>query len=289
MYELILSVALEHNRVGLLNSCVQNCLDGSFMCNMLSTTKLSLSILTNWMVKRAGQIKERCAELCHGIFEYGGYSLDDREREEFQVLNAQLLRLQQLQLLIGQLGKSRLSADLLENLQSTEHTLSVLYEYHRVIFWMIEHDILPEGYEAMEAGVPPLKLMRYDYQKRRKVQQKLYIDELLHFSGFRSQDHSLLYPPESLHTLMHLLLLQESKLCHKHELLLYLLLDWDELESRSRHKQLFQQFILAFDIAAPLVRSVRSFWLLDRGQHSVSGSKEFCIYFYILSNSPISL
>jgi len=277
MYELILSVALEHNRIGLLNSCVQNCLDGSFMCNMLSTTKLSLSILTNWIVKRAGQIKERCAELCHGIFEYGGYSLDEREREEFQVLNAQLLRLQQLQLLITQLGRSRLTADLLENLQSTEQTLSVLYEYHRVIFWMIEQEILPEGYEVLEAGVPPLKMMRRDYQERRKLQQKLYIDELLHFSGFRIQDHCNLYPPESLHTLMHLLLLQESKLCHKHELLLYLLLDWDELESRRRHKQLFHQFVVAFDIAASLVRSVRSFWLLDRGQLTVR-STSYRIY-----------
>ncbi|KAM8719716.1 hypothetical protein ACLKA7_005872 [Drosophila subpalustris] len=277
MYELIFSVALEHNRIGLLNNCVQSCLDGSFMCDLLSETKLSLSILTNWIVKRAGQIKERCAELCHGIFEYGGYSLDDHEREEFQVLNTQLLRLHQLQVLVGQLGRSRLSVELHESLRTTEQTLSVLYEYHRIIYWMIEQEILPEGYEILEAGVPPLQMLQRDYQERRKLPQKLYIDELLHFSGFlsslpvdRRTVASNLYPPDSLHTLMHLLLLREPQLAHKHELLLYLLLDWDELGSRLRHKQLFPEFVLAFDIAPPLVRSVRSFWLMDRGQLSKS-------------------
>jgi len=258
MYELILSVALEHNRTGLLNNCVQICLDGSFMCNMLSSTKLSLFILTNWIVKRAAQIKERCAELCHGIFEYGGYSLDDREREEFHFLNAQLCRLQKLQLLIGKLGKSRLSLELLEDLQATEQTLAVLYEYHRVVIWLIEQEILPEANET------PLQLIRRACQERRKhVEGKLYIDECLHFNGFLPA----LYPPESLQALMQLLLLPDSQLTHKHELLLYLLLDWDELISR---RSFFDQFVLAFDISEALVRSVRSFWLLDRGQFKVS-------------------
>ncbi|XP_034119622.2 protein ELYS homolog [Drosophila albomicans] len=266
MYELILSVALEHNRMGLLKSCVQSCLDGSFTCNMLSTTKLSLSIFSNWLVRRAAQIKERCSELCQGIFEHDAYALDDRECEEFQVLNTQLLRLQQLQQYILQMGKNCLGPELLQDLESTAQALGVLHEFQSALYWLIECQLLPDN------NSNELEPLRLDYAERRRLQnRRLYIDELVQQqqSELQLQLDNSLYPPQSLRSLMHVLLLPDVQLQRKQQLLLYLLLDWDAIRSSNEDKnssQLFDNFVLSFNIEESLVRCVRSFWLLDRDQ-----------------------
>ncbi|KAH8284278.1 hypothetical protein KR044_008206, partial [Drosophila immigrans] len=271
MYELILSVALEHNRMELLKSCVQSCLDGSFMCNMLSSTKLSLSIFSHWLLQRAVQIKERCSELCQGIFEYDAYTLDERECEEFQELNLQLMRLHQLQQHILQVGKSRLGPELLQDVESTAQGLGVLYEFQRVLYWLIECQLLPDNKESPS----PLPQIRLEYEERRRLHQhRLYIDELLQQQQQQHQQSQLpldstVYPPESLQTLMQMLLLlpPEAQLQHKQQLLLYLLLDWDAARNCS---QLFDNYVLSFNIEKSLVRCVRSFWLLDRGQYAAA-------------------
>ncbi|KAH8387870.1 hypothetical protein KR093_009941, partial [Drosophila rubida] len=257
MYELIMSVALEHNRMGLLKSCVQSCLDGSFMCNMMSSTKLSLSIFTNWLLQRAAQIKERCSELCQGIFEYDAYTLDERECEEFQVLNTQLSRLLQLQQYIIQTGKNRMGPEMLQDLGSTTDALAILHEFQLVIYWLIENQLLPDNARS------PLELIRLEYANRRRLHNnRLYIDEVLQ----QHQSHLQLdspYPPQSLRTLMQVFLLPDVQLQLKRELLLYLLLDWD---ATSNNSELFDNFVLSFNVDESLIRCMRSFWLLDRGQ-----------------------
>ncbi|XP_064538769.1 protein ELYS homolog [Drosophila montana] len=273
MYELLLSMGLEQDRLWLLNSCARNCMDGSYLCNMMSPTKLTLSILTNWIVKRAGQIKTRCSELCQGIFDYGGYALDERERKEYHELNGQLFKLQNLQAFLVRLGKARLGHEMVEDLTATERALTVLYEYQRILYWLIDRAILPESSEQQQQ---PLQLIRREYAERRARQRqnhiKLYIDEQLHHSGFKAAlqrqcDQDGLYPPRTLQSLMRLMLLPDAKLEHKHELMLYVMHDVEELLVPKRKRSLYQDFAMAFGIAEPLLKCARSFWFLDKSDY----------------------
>lgn len=283
MYELIFSVALEHNRMNLLKKCAQSCLDGSFMCNMSNPTQLSLSMLTKWMVTRAEQIKGYITEMCHCIFDVEGYQLDEREQREFGQLNVQLYRLWQLQQQLLELGKGRLPVEVLEDLQHKEQAFNLLYEYQRVLYWIIDVGLLPECLQLR-----PLRVIKHDYQERRhKRIGRLYIDEMLQRSGLTQAlqqaaesaaaacGGAALYPPQSFRTLLQLMLFPDSLVLHKHELLLYLLLDLDSISTTTTTTTttttlLFDEFALAFNVGKTLLNSVRSFWFLDRGQCEVS-------------------
>jgi len=264
MYEVILSVALEHKCGALLNDCARSWLDGSFLCNMLDPTELSLSTLTNWIVKRAGQIKTRCSELCQGIFDYGGYSLDERERREFKELSAQLRELLRLQSYIVELGRRRLTPSLLAECKTNEQALRTVHEYQRVLYWFIEHGLLPEGQHEnhRETREQPLVRLRHVYSERRAQRKKLYIDSLGELTSLSDP-----YPPDSLHALLHVMLDPDKEPSHKHALILYLLLDLDP--------QLGRRFQTAFQLGEELAKSVRSFWCLDRGDYEVSS--QICI------------
>lgn len=277
MYELIFSVALEHNRMSLLKKCAQSCLDGSFMCNMSNPTQLSLSMLTKWMVTRAEQIKDYITEMCHCIFDEEGYHLEEREQREFGQLNMQLYRLWQLQQQLVELGKGRLPVEVLEDLQHKEEAFSLLYEYQRVLYWIIDVGLLPECHQLR-----PLKAIKHDYQERRhKRIGRLYIDEMLQRSGLTqalqqaaesagTTRGGAFYPPQSFRALMQLILFPDSLVLHKHELLLYLMLDLDSISTTTTTTLLFDEFALAFNVGKTLLNSVRSFWFLDRGQSEVS-------------------
>lgn len=89
-YEIMLSTALENNCVSLLRDCAKSWIDGSFMGDFAVSTGLSLSTLTDWIWKRATDIKSRCNDLCKGLFEFGGYPLDQREQKELCFITRQL-------------------------------------------------------------------------------------------------------------------------------------------------------------------------------------------------------
>lgn len=94
-----MATALEHNCMNLLRDCAKSWMDGSCMGRPPYHYSLSLSILTDWITKQATAIKQRCNELCKGLFQIrggGGYSLDIREQNEFAFLTRQLRLLSNL-------------------------------------------------------------------------------------------------------------------------------------------------------------------------------------------------
>ncbi|KAH8288102.1 hypothetical protein KR054_000807 [Drosophila jambulina] len=259
MYEVILSVALEHGCTALLDDCASSWLDGSFLCNMLDPTELSLGTLTNWIVRRAGHIKKRISELCQGVFDYGGYSLDERERREFEALSEQMCELVRLQSHILTLGRRSLTSELLQKLESNERALQTVNEYQKVLYWFIKQGLLPEGQHEAHGEVQlqqqqPLVALRRSYAERRTQRRRLYIDSL-------SKQTSLIdvYPPDTLQALLHVMLDPETELAPKHKLLLYMLLDLDQ--------DLARRFPLAFRVHESNARSVSCFWWLDRGDY----------------------
>lgn len=87
---------MENNCVSLLRDCAKSWIDGSFMGNFTASTGLSLSTLTDWIWKRAADIKTRCNDLCKSLFEFGGYPLDNREQKELGFITRQLKLLSDL-------------------------------------------------------------------------------------------------------------------------------------------------------------------------------------------------
>ncbi|KAH8238263.1 hypothetical protein KR032_001761 [Drosophila birchii] len=257
MYEVILSVALEHGCTALLNDCASSWLDGSFLCNMLDPTQLSLATLTNWIVRRAGHIKKRISELCQGVFDYGGYSLDERERREFEALSEQMCELVRLQSHILALGRRSLAFELVQKLESNERALQTVNEYQKVLYWFIKQGLLPEGQHEPHGGErqqQPLVALRRSYAERRTQRRRLYIDSL-------TKQTSLVdpYPPDTLQALLHVMLDPDTDLARKHKLLLYMLMDLDQ--------GLAKRFPPAFRMHEPNARLVSCFWWLDRGDY----------------------
>lgn len=260
MYEEILSVALEHKCVALLNDCARSWLDGSFLCNTLDSTQLSLSTLTNWIVRRAGLIKARCSELCQGIFDYGGYSLDERERREYQALTSQLRELFRLQTYILEQGRRVLPPSILAECEVNKRALQTVLIYQRVLYWFIEQGLLPEGQHmgSTDQQEPLLVRLRRSYADLRNNKRKLYIDALGKHSGMPD-----VYPPDTLQSLLYLMLNPDTPTDRKYALVLYFLMDLVSQRQWVRFQGVFQ-------ISDQLVMSVRSFWFLDHGDFEVS-------------------
>ncbi|KAH8421460.1 hypothetical protein KR009_008313, partial [Drosophila setifemur] len=269
MYEEILSVALEHKCLALLNDCARSWTDGSFLRNTQDPTELSLATLTNWIVRRAGQIKARCSELAQGIFDYGGYSLDERERREFQALSIQLLDLLGLQTYILEQGRRSLPPSVVSECEANERALQTVHVYQKVLYWFIEEGLLPGGQHLEHAAQreqseqPLIRLQRAYADRRVRLQnQQFYIDELARRASMKCQ-----YPPSSLQTLLCVMLSPDTQPAVKHSLVIYLLLDLGPGLGPGRGLELCLRFQTAFQISGQLVKSVRSFWCLDRGDY----------------------
>ncbi|XP_030378538.1 protein ELYS homolog [Scaptodrosophila lebanonensis] len=293
MYEVILSVALENSCIGLLNDCARRWMDGSYLCDKRDPTELSLSTLTNWIVKRASQIKTRSIEIFQEIFDHGGYRLDDAERKEFQDLSWQLRQLKNVQEKIVNMGKGILTKKLLNDLVDVEKAIGVVFEYQRVLFWFVDRDVFPEIQDGAEVGNRPLELIRNFYGRRRTELAKLprdidgrsgstlYIDALLKHRSFGEglREHWLqnggdgLYPPTSLKAMLYVMLTQEEQLEQKHEIILYFLLDLNE--QLGYNGSIAMDFETAFRVSENLRRSVKSFWHLDHGNYKEAANELF--------------
>ncbi|KAH8298603.1 hypothetical protein KR018_007021 [Drosophila ironensis] len=259
MYEEILSVALEHKCVALLNDCARSWMDGSFQCNMADPTEITLTTLTNWILRRAAQIKNRCSEICQGIFDYDGYSLDDRERREYQVLTVQTGELLRLQSYILEQGTRIMSSSVRAECQANEQALRTVHIYQRVLYWFVLQGLLPEGEaKPLQPEQQPLARLRRDYDARRAKGMRLYIDELGK-QAFMTES----YPPASLQVVLHLMLNPNTLVRYKYEVVLYLLHDIGS-------PKLLQRFETTFEVEQQVCTSVLSFWHLDRGEDEKS-------------------
>ncbi|XP_039961568.1 protein ELYS homolog [Bactrocera tryoni] len=148
IYETILSVALEHNCFSLLRDCAKCWADGSFMgCNFTATTGISLSTLTDWIWKRATDIKARCNDLSKGLFDFAGFPLDQREQKELGFLTRQLKRLGDLLNEVLTTGKRYIPNNVYLKLETQHKSLKMASEYQDVLLWLLNIGLLPEMQE----------------------------------------------------------------------------------------------------------------------------------------------
>ena len=78
--EVLLSLALEYNCIGLLKQCAYVWADGSHQ-GKYPNEGLSLSTLTEWIWNRSNCIKESCNDLCIPLFDHSGRRIDHRSQK----------------------------------------------------------------------------------------------------------------------------------------------------------------------------------------------------------------
>ncbi|XP_037933001.1 protein ELYS homolog isoform X2 [Teleopsis dalmanni] len=291
-YYAILSVALENNCVNLLRDCVKSWSDGSFMGSVTEVTGLSVTLMTQWIMSRATSIKKRCNDLCNGVFDYVGYSLDSKGQKELGFLSRQLKLLADLVNLIISLSKQKL---LTKDLKEKHVHLQAAAEYHEVLLWLFNIGLLSEVSPKMSQSDQlvsyPYSTLKDIYSRKRIrfanindsfVSKKtgscrlLFIDAFIDHEckGNMLREHWLenngngLYPPTSIEYMLRLLLIPEIDFDKKCAILLYFLLDLNiAVDDAYKNVVNFIKFPSVFKMSASLIKTVETFWHLDHDQY----------------------
>ncbi|KAL9871985.1 AT hook containing transcription factor 1 homolog isoform 1-T4 [Glossina fuscipes fuscipes] len=284
-YEVILSVALEHNCFNLLRDCAKCWRDGSFLGSETASTGLSSSTLTDWIWRRATNIKTRCNRICTGIFQYAGYTLDERERKELTCITRQLKLLGNLLEEVFKFSRRQIPEKVLANLEGKHKSIRMASDYHNVLIGFLDIGILPKAsfYKNSIEGASyyPYNQLKEFYKTRRsffgKISENylvkktgacrlLYIDALIEHECQSNvlQEYWLedqgdgLYPPSTIEGILRVMLVPDMHYEHKCAILVYFLLDLNMVIEE-------EICMIVFKLSESLIKTVQSFWNLDRG------------------------
>ncbi|XP_075156172.1 AT hook containing transcription factor 1 homolog isoform X2 [Haematobia irritans] len=298
-YEIMLSTALENNCVSLLKDCAKSWIDGSFMGDFAVSTGLSLSTLTDWIWKRATDIKARCNDLCKGLFEFGGYPLDHREQKELCFITRQLKLLQDILADTLTIARKQIPEKVFSSLENNYNTLRMATNYQELLLWLLNIGLLPEAspfssqVNSQHDLVPyPYNELKDFYKKKRSYFSKinenfissktgscrlLYIDAFIDHTCkgnalrefWLENDGDGLYPPTSIEAMLRVMLVPELDYENKYAILLYFFLDMNMAIDEEAYKGVVANFIKfpsVFKLSAALIKTVQSFWNLDHDQ-----------------------
>ncbi|XP_055381078.1 uncharacterized protein LOC129611791 [Condylostylus longicornis] len=313
--EILLSVALEYNCIGLLKNCARSWADGSCI-GQKPNEGLSLSTLTDWIWKRAGALKQRCNNICVCLFDYSGRLMDQRSKKELFHLTRQLKILASLLEIILTNCKQHIPGHVYERLDSELNSIRIASEYHDVLQWLLNIGLLPEGLpeSSTESNstlspllVPyPYKLLNNYYKTRRLhfleinhdfIQARtngcriLYIDSFIeHKCNVEAlKEHwqielgQAAYPPRSMQAVLRTLLVPNVSLETKHALLIYIFLDLNMAVTEESYAGLVQNLIkfpAVFKLNASLIKTVQAFWNLDHGKFEVALEEILCPFLH---------
>uniref|UniRef100_A0A1A9VRB7 ELYS domain-containing protein n=1 Tax=Glossina austeni TaxID=7395 RepID=A0A1A9VRB7_GLOAU len=283
-YEVILSVALEQNCFKLLRDCAKCWKDGSFLGSQTASTGLSLSTLTDWIWRRATDIKNRCNSICTGFFQYADYTLGQRERKELTCITRQLRLLGNLLEEVFKFSLRQIPGKVLYNLERKHKSILMTCDYHNVLIGFLDIGLLPKAsfYNNSIEGVPyPYKQLKDGYKTKRsffgKISENylvkktgacrlLYIDALIEHECqsnilreyWLEDQGDGLYPPSRIEAILRVMLLPDMHYEHKCAILLYFFLDLNMIIEE-------ELYMSVFKISKALIKTVQSFWNLDHG------------------------
>uniref|UniRef100_A0A1B0A055 ELYS-like domain-containing protein n=1 Tax=Glossina pallidipes TaxID=7398 RepID=A0A1B0A055_GLOPL len=283
-YEVILSVALEQNCFKLLRDCAKCWKDGSFLGSQTASTGLSLSTLTDWIWRRATDIKNRCNSICTGFFQYAGYNLGQRERKELTCITRQLKLLGNLLEEVFKFSLRQIPGKVLYNLEKKHKSILMTCDYQNVLIGFLDIGLLPKAsfYNNSIEGAPyPYKQLKEDYKTKRsffgKISENylvkktgacrlLYIDALIEHECqsnvlreyWLEDQGDGLYPPSRIEAILRVMLLPDMHYEHKCAILLYFFLDLNMAIEE-------ELYMSVFKISKALIKTVQSFWNLDHG------------------------
>ncbi|XP_054730097.1 protein ELYS homolog [Anastrepha obliqua] len=283
IYETILCVALEHNCFSLLRDCAKCWADGSFMgSNFTATTGISLSTLTDWIWKRATEIKTRCNDLSKGLFDYAGYPLDPREQKELGYLTRQLKLLADLLGEVLSTGKRYIPDKVFLNLETQNKSMRMASEYQDVLLWLLNIRLLPEmqhnrnnhnSYKEHSKAKEDINFIQYPYDDLKNLYTRrraffarinenliskktgscrlLFIDALITHECkgdvlrecWLENGGNGLYPPPSIEAMLRVMLVPDVEFESKCAILLYFFLDLHMTIDEHAHKEVVESFV----------------------------------------------
>ncbi|XP_059621144.1 protein ELYS homolog [Phlebotomus argentipes] len=297
--DLLLSIALEYNCVGILRECAKVWADGSHLGRQ-PFEGLSLSTLTEWIWQRVGAIRECCENLCESLFDFSGRRLDSRSTETLAHCTRQLRLLAELMEMIINFCSEYIPYDVKETLNEQLKMMQASADYHEVIQWLHNMGLLPEGNwssssKACEAtAIPyPYPILRSFYEKQRIKFSNLtkkgtyrsgkYSDSLIYIDAFIEEEccgaflrrkwhvsgDDGLYPLSSLRKMTNIFLLSEIPVENKYALFMYLFLDLDmTMKNEEKYAGIIRNLIkfpAVFKMNTSTIKITQAFWKLDHG------------------------
>uniref|UniRef100_A0A1B0DF59 ELYS beta-propeller domain-containing protein n=1 Tax=Phlebotomus papatasi TaxID=29031 RepID=A0A1B0DF59_PHLPP len=303
--DLLLSIALEYNCVGILRECAKVWADGSHLGRQ-PFEGLSLSTLTEWMWQRVGAIRECCDHLCECLFDLSGRRLDAHSTKTLAHCTRQLRLLAELLEMIINFCIDYIPHDIQENLTEQLKSMQVSADYQEVLQWLHNMQLLPEGPWISSPKSPrttsqnTLPLMPYPYPILKTFYDKqrmdfhsltrkgkfhsgecscslLYIDTFIEKeccgsvlrSKWRKSGGNGLYPPATLHAMTSIFHLSDIPVENKYALFMYFLMDLDmAMKNDEKYIEIIRnviKFPAVFKMSTSLIKTTQAFWKLDHG------------------------
>lgn len=306
--EVLLSVALEYNCVGLLKDCAKSWSDGSYEGQDI-VDSLTLSTLTNWAWNRAENIKHQCNIICRPLFDLSGYGLDERSTRELIYLSRQLRLLSDILDFILVQCNRHIPHNVQDIIRNQQKSIKMASEYQEVLLWFVNIGLLPEQRENIT--LIPYGFLRNYYMCQRESFSKVnasFINprtnscKILFIDSF--MDHELnartlrdqwiesggdgLYPPPSLQAMLRLFLVPDVSFEKKCSLLMYFFLDLNSSVENEAYAGIVQSLIkfpAVFNLSACVIKTIQAFWNLDHGQFKAAVD-EVISPFFGTSNLP---
>uniref|UniRef100_A0A182NR72 ELYS-like domain-containing protein n=1 Tax=Anopheles dirus TaxID=7168 RepID=A0A182NR72_9DIPT len=304
--EFILSLALEYNCHGFLQSCIDLWADGSQL-GADPQQGVSLSTVTDWIWNRSKALKTVCNRMLAALMtDEAGRRVDARTQDALSHCTRQMQQLAELYRSIIRDYLEFIPEAVRERLSKESDSISAAAEYQDILQWLLHIGVLPEANDSDEEGEnDPLQLVPYPYsrlaefyRKRRRmledgdrsndmpdlpaIRRLLFIDNLLEREFDRetvwkawhegsNADRQPLYPPRSLQKALRVLLIPDARWERKLVLLLYLFMDVVAAVEDERHFNVVRQlekFPRIFKLNIGMMRRVQAFWHLDHGNVS---------------------
>ncbi|GAB0094839.1 hypothetical protein DMENIID0001_101650 [Sergentomyia squamirostris] len=295
--DLLLSIALEYNCVGILRECAKVWADGSHLGRQ-PFEGLSLSTLTQWIWQRVGAIRECCETLCQPLSDSYIRRLDVHSTKTLAHCTRQLRLLAELSEMILKLCSDYIPHEIRETLTEQLKSMTASAEYHEVLQWLLNVGLLPEGQWSQSSqkstGIPyPYPILEAFYDKQRITYHSLTGKEELHTgecscsllyidtfiekeccgslirTKWRRNDGNGLYPPKSLQAMISIFLLTDIPVDNKYALFMYLLLDLDmTMKDEEKYAGIIRNLIkfpAVFKMNTSLIKTTQAFWKLDHG------------------------
>lgn len=243
----------------------------------------SLKLILDWAWERVVDIKDQLDQLCVPLFDGGGGTPDEQMLLMLDNQKVQLAHLTTVfQALITKSAPTTYQG--LEDLEARYSVVGILALYLKVVLWLIGQGLLPEQSEGSVTGLkrghcyPAVPLAKACEGRRKDLENLcgsdpdsvgLMVDKVINHLGHQgvsqwiTKGGSQHYPPNSLHSLCSLYLLEKVHPKWKHAIVFYLLLDLCFLDSELQRNEVAAKFAKAFSMSEDLITLIHGFWLLD--------------------------
>ncbi|XP_066297242.1 protein ELYS-like [Branchiostoma lanceolatum] len=280
--ETLLTVALDHNLIGFLTSCITQWAEGEY-----AHAGCTLRTVLDWAWNKIASIKFSLDKTCVPLYDGSGSILD---QQTLQLLDHHALQLNHMVTVFHTLAlqPAPTTEQGLKDLETKLTVVTLISQHLQVVMWFVRNRLLPE---CVEGFAPPMReefcykaaTLAQNYRNRRAELARIVgpsgDSDLLLIDGIVSQVGEPItnlwereeggtgqYPPPSLRDLLDVYLLQNVDLMTKHCIVTYLILDILSMSQDPEQEKFSEQLGLfpnSFSLPLGVNKLIQGSWLLD--------------------------